>query len=139
MHWAPNRAAASVSSSGRAIAAVFSADLVRAGPQQPVHVGHAAHAAADGQRDEHLLGGAADHVVHGLALAAGRGDVQEHQLVGAVPVIGGGQLDGVAGVAQVAEVDALDHPPGVHVQARDDPDGHGGQARAHAAPPMPGL
>ena len=69
-HCEPNRCAASASSSGRAIAAVLSADLVGAGPQQPVHVVDAAHAAADGERDEHLLGGAADHVVHGLAVAA---------------------------------------------------------------------
>ena len=39
-------------------------------------------------------------------------------------VVGGGQLDRVAGVAQVDEVDALDHPPGVHVEARDHPDRH---------------
>ena len=41
-----------------------------------------------------------------------------------------GQLDRVAGVAQVDEVDALDHPPGVDVEAGDDPDGDAHGARA---------
>ena len=63
----PNRSAISASSSGRAIAAVLTPDLVGAGPQQPVDVVDRAHAAADGQRDEHLLGGAAHHVVRRLA------------------------------------------------------------------------
>jgi hypothetical protein len=52
-------------------------DLVGPGAQQPVHVRRAAHAAADGERDEHLLGGPPDHVVHGVPAAAGRGDVEE--------------------------------------------------------------
>ena len=45
------------------------ADLVGAGPQQRVDVVRRAHAAADGERDEHLLGGAAHHVVGRLAVA----------------------------------------------------------------------
>ena len=52
-----------------------------------------------------------------------RGDVEEDQLVGALGVVAGGQLDRVAGVAQVDEVDALHDPAGVDVEAGDDP-GH---------------
>ena len=37
-------------------------------------------------------------------------------------VVGRGQFDGIACVAQVLEVDALDHPAVVDVQARDDAD-----------------
>ena len=59
----------------------------------------------------------------------GGGDVEEGQLVGALGVVHPGQLDRVAGVAQLLEVDALDHAPGVDVEARDDADGE-----AHAAP-----
>jgi len=44
--------------------------LVGAGPQQRVHVRARPHAAADGQRDEHLPGGAPHHVVGGLPAAA---------------------------------------------------------------------
>ncbi len=110
------------------------ADLVRAGPQQPVDVVGAAHAAADRQRDEDLLGGAAHHVVGGLPVAGGRGDVQEGQLVGALGVVELGHLDRVARVAQVLEVDALDDPAGVDVQAGDDTDreGHAGVPPAGA-------
>ena len=39
-----------------------------AGPQQPVHVG-GVRSAADRERDEHLRGGAAHYLVHGLAAA----------------------------------------------------------------------
>ena len=46
-----------------------------------------------------------------------------------------GQLDRVAGVAELLEVDALDHPAGVDVEARDDADGeaHVGAAAVSAS------
>ena len=44
------------------------ADLVRAGQQHFAHVFHGPDAAAHGQRDETMLGGAADHVHHRVAL-----------------------------------------------------------------------
>ena len=40
-------------------------NLVSAGPKQRVHVRARPHAAAHGERDEHLLSGAPHHVVHG--------------------------------------------------------------------------
>ena len=119
MHCDPNWRDSSASSSGRAIAAVLTDDLVGAGPQQHVDVGDRAHPAADGQRDEHLLGGAADDVQHRGPARRRRRHVEERQLVGALRVVGGGQLDGIACVAQVLEVDALDHPAVVDVQARE--------------------
>ena len=48
------------------------------------------------------------------------GDVEEHELVGALAVVVRGQLDRVAGVADVDEFDALDDAPGVDVEAGDD-------------------
>ncbi len=116
------------------------AHLVGAGPQQLVDVLDGADAAADGERDEDLFGGAADHVVGGLAVAGGGGDVEEGELVGAFGVVELGHFDRVAGVAQVLEVDALDHPTGVDVQAGDDTycKGHGclpsGASRVFASP-----
>src|SRR5690606_2520770 len=95
--------------------------LVGTGPQQPVDVLAGTHAAPDGERDEHLLGRAPDDVIGGLAVAGGGGDVEEGQLVRAFGVVPRGELDRVARVAQVLEVDALDHPAGVDVQTRDDP------------------
>ena len=89
-----------------------------------------ADAAADGERDEHLLGRAVDDVDHRVAAVARRRDVEEHQLVGALGVVAGGQLDRVAGVAQVDEVGALDDPAVGDVEARD----RRGR-RSRAAPP----
>ncbi len=105
-------------------------DLVGAGPQQLVDVVRGADATADRERDEDLLGGAAHHVVGRLPVAAGGGDVQKGQLVGALGVVQLRHLDGVTGVAQVLEVDALDDPSVVHVEAGDDTYGKGHRAPA---------
>ena len=67
-----------------------------------------AHAAADGERHEALLGGAADDVEDGVAVLVARRDVEEGELVGAGGVIDPRLLDRVAGVAQVDELHALD-------------------------------
>ncbi len=48
------------------------------------------------------------------------GDVEEDELVGALAVVDGCELDRVAGVHEVHEVDALDHATLVYVEARDD-------------------
>ena len=111
------------------VAYVNSADLCAA-VEQPPHVGRAPHAAPDRQRNEHLRRDRLDDVNDGVALVRARGDVEEDQLVGALGVVEPGHLDGVACVAQLAEVDALDDPSGVDVEARHDTDGdaHGSDA-----------
>ena len=78
-----------------------------------------ADAAADGERHEHLIGGAPRELGDRVAALVRGGDVQEHELVGALAVVVRGQLDGVAGVADVEEFDALDDAAGVDVQAGD--------------------
>src|SRR6185436_18822090 len=90
-------------------------DLVSAGPQQPVDVLDGGDSAADGEGDEHLLGGPGDDLERGGAALVGGGDVEEGQLVGALGVVGPGQLDGVPGIAEVGEVHPLHHPPAVDV------------------------
>ena len=112
-------------------------DLVGAGAQQPVDVVDGAHAAADRERDEDLLGRAAHHVVRRLAVAAAGRDVEEGQLVDALRVVELGELDRVAGVAEVLEVDALDDAPGVDVEAGDDTDGNSHTAQPNDAPDGP--
>src|SRR5207302_2767177 len=95
--------------------------------QQLAAVLHGAHASAHGEGYEDLVGRAPDHLHHGVALIGGRGDIEEHDLVGALGVVQSGQLGRVSCVAQVLEVDALPDASCVHVEAGDHPDG------AHAA------
>ena len=99
--------------------------------EDALRVGDRANAAADGERDEDLVADAPRQVDDGLALGARRGDVEEDELVSALAVVVGGQLDRVAGVAQLHELDALDHAALVDVQARDD------SAQQHVSPLAP--
>src|SRR3954462_358003 len=95
--------------------------LIGAGQQQFADVLDDSHAAADGQRHEALLGGAAHHVVERIPPLMASGDVEEAQLVGALAIVDPGLLDRVAGISQIDEVDALDHTAVLDVEARDDP------------------
>ena len=65
-HWAPNASDSSLISSGVGTAALLTLDLVGPDPQQPAGVVEGPHPAADGEGDEDLLGGAPDHVDHGV-------------------------------------------------------------------------
>ena len=120
-HCEPNSAAISLISSGPLHRRGVDADLVGSGAQHAPGVVDGADAAANGQRDEHLLGSAIDDIDHRVAAVRRRGDVEEHQLVGAFCVVAGGQLDRVAGVAQPDEVDPLDDATVGHIEAWDDP------------------
>ena len=62
MHWLPNRSAPSAISCGLVSADELIETLSRARAEHPVHVVNRPQTAADGERDEHLLGGAA----HGI-------------------------------------------------------------------------
>ena len=75
------------------------------------------HPATHGKRHETDFGGAGDDVVDGVALLVGGGDVEEAELVRPLLVVDPGLLHRVARVHQVDEVHALDHPPGVDVEA----------------------
>ncbi|OIQ93428.1 hypothetical protein GALL_246680 [mine drainage metagenome] len=96
------------------------AHLVGAGVEQAAHVLHGPHAAAHGERDEHLRGNRLDHMQQHVALVAGGGDVEKGEFVRSLVVVARGDVHGVAGVAQADEIDALDHAPRGHVQAWDD-------------------
>ncbi len=100
-------------------------DLVGAGIEQVADVLHAAHPTAHGQRDEHLAGHALDGVQGGVAVVDAGGDVEEGDLVGALLVVAAGDFHRVAGVANVLELDALDHAAVVHVEAGNDAFGQG--------------
>ncbi len=73
----------------------------------------------DGQRHEDLLGRPAHHVDHDVpVLVAGR-DVQEHQFVGPFCLVAGGNLDRVAGIAQVDEIRPLHDPAPIDIQDKE--------------------
>src|SRR5918998_2461244 len=59
-------------------------DLVRACGEQFANIAHRAHAASNGQRDEHLIGCALDDVDHCAAAVRGCRDVEEYELVSAL-------------------------------------------------------
>ena len=120
MHCAPYFAEASQITSRVGDGRGVEADLVGARVEQAPHVLDRAHAAADRERDEDLRGHRLDDVQDQVAAVAGRGDVEEGELVGALLVVARGDLDRVAGVAQLDEVDALDDAAGGDVEAGND-------------------
>jgi hypothetical protein len=96
------------------------ADLVRASQQQRAHILDRAHAAADGQRHEALLGRAGGEVIHRAPVLMGRVDVEKAQLIRARRVIGLRLFHRIARIAQVDEVHALDHAAVGDVETGDD-------------------
>ena len=130
---AEDRSASSSISSGRATAAELTRTLSAPASSTAWASATRADAAADRERDEDVVGGAPRQLDDRVAALVGRGDVEEDELVGALGVVALGQLDRVAGVAQVDEVRALDDAAGVDVQARDHALEVHGQARPSAA------
>src|SRR5581483_3362064 len=80
----------------------------------------AAHAAADGERHETGFRGALHDIENDAAVLVAGGDVKEAQFVGAGGVIGDRRFHRVAGVAQVDEIDALDHAAVFDVETGND-------------------
>lgn len=93
--------------------------LVGAGGDHLADVGHAAEAAAHAIGQMQLGRGVARELHRGGAIVARGGDVQEDDLVGLLLVVGAGQLDGVARIAQAHEVHTLHDAAVLYVQAGD--------------------
>jgi len=106
-------------------------DLVGSSAEQAIEVVDHPDAAADRQRDEDCLRSTGDDVVRRRPIGTRCGDVEEHQLIGTGVPVCGGQFDRIARIAELDEVDALDDPPRIDVQAGDHPDG---QAHGRAGP-----
>ena len=94
-------------------------DLVGPGPQERPGILEAGDAAADRERDRQFGGGALDQLENRPAPLQRGGDVEEHELVGAELRVARRELDRLAHLAQVDEVDALDDPPAGDVEAGD--------------------
>ena len=80
--------------------------LVSPGVQHPPHVFDGADSASHRERDEHLGRYLPDNIHHRVPAVAAGGDVKEHQLIRAFPVVEGGKFRGVAGVDVVMRADA---------------------------------
>lgn len=74
---------------------------------------------ADSERHKAFARSALHHVAHYGAVVAGSRDVEKHELVRALALIGFRLLDGVAGIYEIDEVNAFDNAPVAHVEARD--------------------
>ena len=74
-------------------------DLVGARRHHGAHAGEVAESAAHGVGDGEFGGGVGSHVDSRDTVVARGGDVEENHLVGTLTVVGGGELDGIAGVA----------------------------------------
>ena len=120
MHWLPKRVAASVISAGLLHRGAVDAHLVGAGQQNGAHVVDGADAAAHGEGDEDRVGHAAHHVDDDVACLVRRRDVKKDQFVGAFTVVDLRLLHRIAGVDQVDEVDAFDHPAVLDIQTGND-------------------
>src|SRR5882724_12158476 len=94
-------------------------DLVGAGAKQHLDIVDRAHPAADRQRHEARLRRTPDDVEYGAAIFMRGGNVEKTKLVGAGRVVGDRRLDGIAGVAQIDEVDALDHAAVLDIETGD--------------------
>ena len=96
------------------------ADLVGPAFQHPVEIVQGVDAAAHGEGDEDPAGRLPQDVGEEAPALGGGGDVVENQLVRTALGVVFGQFDGGADVVQSLEVDPLDHPAVLHVQAGDD-------------------
>ena len=90
--------------------------LVATGEEQVSDIIDRPYPSADRKRHEHLFRGAADDVEDDAAFLVGRRDVEERELVRPLLVVKPGDLDRVAGVAQVHEAHAFYHPSRLHVE-----------------------
>ena len=88
------------------------AHLVGAGIEQAPHVGDVRTPPPTVSGMKTCEATASMIVQDQVAAVAGRRDVEEGELVGALLVVARGDLDRIAGVAQLDEVDALDDAAG---------------------------
>ena len=118
--WRPNRPRSGRSSAGSATAAVLSETLSAPARSTSRISSTRAHAATDRQRDERAARGPLDDVEERAAPFRRRGDVEEHELVGAFAGVALGELRRIALVDEVDEADALDDATVGDVEAGDD-------------------
>jgi hypothetical protein len=96
------------------------ADFVRAGFEDLRRIARGANAAAYAEWDEELARGAADRIEQRGAAFVGRGNVEQHNFVGAFAGVARGLRGRIAGVDEVDKLHAFDDAAAVHVETGDD-------------------
>src|SRR5262249_38056152 len=93
--------------------------FVRTAGQQSANIVHRAHAATDGKRHEARFRGSRHNIVYRFAhFVAGR-YIEQVEPVGAGCIVSDCSLDRITRVAQIDEIDALDHSAVFHVETGD--------------------
>ena len=96
------------------------AGLIGSGVEQAAHIGYAAHAAADGERNKHLCGHFFNHMQYGVAVIRRRGDVEKGEFVRPFIVVALGHVHRIARIAQADKVYPFDHPAVFYIQTGND-------------------
>ena len=95
-------------------------DLVGTGGNHAAHADDVAKAPTDGKGNGHLARRATCELLGCCTVIARSGDIEENDLVGTLGIVERGQLDGVASIAQVNEIDALHNAAVFHIHAGND-------------------
>jgi hypothetical protein len=114
-------------------------DLVSTCAQQSINIVDGTHTPANGQRDEYFLGRSPHNIQGCFTIAAAGCDVEEYEFIGSLQVVRASELDRVACIAQINEIDTFDNAPSIHIEAGNhtNSDGHGLQPRSpRAATPL---
>src|SRR5205807_143900 len=96
------------------------ADLVGARVKDAGGIGQGPNASAHSEGNKELAGRLPDGLYQGLAPLGGGGNVEQDDLIGARFGMDPGQLRRIASIAQLFELNAFDHTPGIYIQASDD-------------------
>ena len=106
--------------------------LVGAGEQQAANILDRPHSAANGQRHEAFLGGAAHDVIKRVAPFRAGGDVEKAQFVRTFAIVKTRLRHGIAGIDQIDKIYPFDDPSVLDVEARDNSHfQHGGSPAAN--------
>ena len=94
-------------------------DFVRAGVEHRRGIIERPDAAAHREWNEQLTRRPAHDIEQGGTILVGRGNIQQHNFIGARAAMGQSQFRGIAGVAQVGKLYTFHDASRVHVQAGD--------------------
>lgn len=96
------------------------ANFIGTGEEHFPHVFDGPDAATDGERNETFFGSPSDDIDHGCAVVGGGGDVEKHQFVRLLFVVGDGGFHRITGVDEVDKIDAFDDASAGNVEAWND-------------------